>query len=79
MLFLALSMSGKRLAPLLSGRRFFAPISFWKGGLTMVTFTDLIQIGILIVGIISLFQAHKKKQPPQLPSLAVTSQVTHGG
>lgn len=40
---------------------------------------DLIQIGILIVGIISLFQAHKKKQPPQLPSLAVTSQVTHGG
>lgn len=75
MLFLALSMSGKRLAPLLSGRRFFAPISFWKGGLTMVTF----QIGILIVGIISLFQAHKKKQPPQLPSLAVTSQVTHGG
>ena len=36
MLFLALSMSGKRLPPLLSGRRFFAPISFWKGGLTMV-------------------------------------------
>lgn len=33
-----------------------------KGGLTMVTYSDLIQTGILIVGIISLFiQANKKK------------------
>ena len=33
-----------------------------KGGLTMVTYSDLIQIGILIVEIISLvIQAYKKK------------------
>jgi hypothetical protein len=38
------------------------PSDLTKGGLTMVTFPDLIQIGILIVGIISLFlQANKKK------------------
>ena len=38
---------------------FFAPR---KGGLLMVTYSDLIQIGILIVGIIGLFfQANKKK------------------
>lgn len=35
---------------------------FSKGGLPMVTYADLIQIGILIVGIISLIiQANKKK------------------
>ena len=33
-----------------------------KGGCPMVTYSDLIQIGILIVGIIALFmQANKKK------------------
>ena len=33
-----------------------------KGGLPMmVTYSDLIQIGILIVGIIGLFLSHKKK------------------
>ena len=32
-----------------------------KGGAAMVTFSDLIQIGILVVGIISLFFQAKKK------------------
>ena len=33
-----------------------------KGGLLMVTYSDLIQVGILIVGICSLFiQVRKKK------------------
>ena len=45
MFFLALSMSGKRLAPLLSGRRFFAPISFWKGGLTKEATAPAPQLG----------------------------------
>ena len=36
-----------------------------KGGLPMmVTYSDLIQIGILIVGIIGLVLASKKKRPP---------------
>lgn len=40
--------------------------SFWpsengKGGCPMVTYSDLIQIGILIVGIIGLFFQAKKK------------------
>lgn len=38
------------------------PLIFTKGGLTMVTYSDLIQVGILVVGIISLFvQVHKEK------------------
>ena len=38
------------------------PLIFGKGGCPMVTYSDLIQIGILIVGICSLFlQARKKK------------------
>ena len=32
-----------------------------KGGAAMVTFSDLIQVGILVVGIISLFFQAKKK------------------
>ena len=40
----------------------------------MITYSDLIQIGILVVGIISLFiQANKKKSPPQSLKGAVTS------
>lgn len=44
--------------------------SFWegsfalrlsKGGLPMVTYSDLIQVGILIVGILGLFLQAKKK------------------
>ena len=33
-----------------------------KGGLTMVTFSDLIQTGILVVAIISLFVQVKKNK-----------------
>ena len=40
----------------------FSPGSAWKGGMRMVTYSDLIQIGILVVAIIALFmQANKKK------------------
>ena len=40
----------------------FLPPDLTKGGLPMmVTYSDLIQIGILIVGIIGLFLSHKKK------------------
>lgn len=38
------------------------PPDLMKGGLTMVTYSDLIQTGILVVAIIALFiQANKKK------------------
>nr|DAS59003.1 MAG TPA: hypothetical protein [Caudoviricetes sp.] len=38
------------------------PDLYRKGGLTMVTYSDLIQTGILVVAIIALFiQANKKK------------------
>ena len=38
------------------------PPDLTKGGLTMVTYSDLIQTGILVVAIIALFlQANKKK------------------
>lgn len=48
-------------SPVSSGGASWPP-DLTKGGLTMVTYSDLIQVGILIVGIISLFiQAHKKK------------------
>ena len=41
---------------------FFCPPAFTKEeGCPMVTYSDLIQIGILIVGIISLFIQIKKK------------------
>ena len=40
----------------------FLPPDPWKGGLLMITYSDLIQTGILVVGIIALFiQANKKK------------------
>ena len=40
----------------------FLPPDLTKGGLTMVTYSDLIQTGILVVAIIALFlQANKKK------------------
>lgn len=42
--------------------RFLCPLILRKGGCLMVTYSDLIQTGILIVGIIALFlQASKKK------------------
>ena len=39
----------------------FSPSRYRKEGLPMVTYTDLIQIGILIVGIVGLFLQAKKK------------------
>ena len=41
------------------GRSFFLLLR--KGGAAMVTFSDLIQVGILVVGIISLFFSGKKE------------------
>ena len=41
--------------PTLCGQgRFFAPPTVRKGGLTMVTYSDLIQTGILIVAVIDV-------------------------
>ena len=52
--------NGRRLALLTGGS--FLPPDLWKGGLLMITYSDLIQTGILVVGIIALFiQANKKK------------------
>ena len=46
--------------PLFGGN--FLPPAHKRGGVQMVTYSDLIQIGILIVGIIGLFiTANKKK------------------
>lgn len=60
-IILVLPIDGKRLVPLFCQGRFLPPDSA-KGVLTMVTYSDLIQVGILIVGIISLFiQVYKKK------------------
>ena len=57
-----LPINGKRLVPLTLSGALLAPLIFRKGGLTMVTYSDLIQTGILVVVIIALFmQANKKK------------------
>ena len=58
-----LPINGKRLVPLTKSGALLCPlIAFTKGGLPMVTYSDLIQTGILIVAIIALFiQANKKK------------------
>ena len=62
-LSLVLSINGKRLVPrCVSGELLGSPV-LMKGGLTMVTYTDLIQIAILTVSIISLFvQVNNKKK-----------------
>lgn len=52
--------NGRRSAPTIGGS-FCAP-TFQRGGVRMVTYSDLIQIGILIVGIISLFIAANNKK-----------------
>ena len=61
-----LPINGKRAAPhrVLRREQLLWPSDTKKGGLRlMVTYTDLIQLGILIVGIISLFiQASNKKK-----------------
>jgi len=59
MLDAALPVCGRRLAP---GRGRFCPLILGKGGCPMVTYSDLIQTGILIVGIIGLFFAANKKK-----------------
>lgn len=62
MLFAVLPINGKRSVPPSKRGGTSCPLIFRKGGLTMVTYSDLIQTGILIVGIINLFmQANKKK------------------
>lgn len=52
--------NGRQSAPIIGGS-FCAP-TFQRGGVRMVTYSDLIQIGILIVGIISLFIAANNKK-----------------
>lgn len=44
----------------------------------MVTYSDLIQVGILIVGIIALFQRAKKEVTAGPLSLAITSSQCKG-
>ena len=44
-----------------SHRRAASPSVLSKGGLPMVTYSDLIQVGILIVGILGLYFQAKKK------------------
>ena len=57
-----LPINGKRLVPLTKSGGASLPPDLTKGGLPMVTYSDLIQTGILIVAIIALFiQANKKK------------------
>ena len=60
---MVLPINGKRLVPLTRSGALLAPLIFIeRGGLTMVTYSDLIQTGILVVAIIALFiQANKKK------------------
>ena len=55
---------GRRCAPFISGegvRFLFTPSRRREGGImAYVTYSDLIQLGILIVAIITLFQIKKK-------------------
>lgn len=55
---LPITVGGK---PSLAGGSFFCPLTLRKGGCPMVTYSELIQLGILIVGIIGLFIQAKKK------------------
>lgn len=54
-------VAGQQRSALLDGGQLLCPLISRKGGCPMVTYSDLIQIGILIVGIIGLFLSHKKK------------------
>ena len=51
--------NGRRLALSRRGQLLLPPAG--EGGCPMVTYSDLIQLGILIVGIIGLFMQAKKK------------------
>ena len=63
---MVLPINGKRAAPLASAggyTSFCCPLTYRKGLRQMVTYSDMIQLGILIVGIISLFiQVNNKKK-----------------
>ena len=52
--------NGRRLAPGQGAAS--CPLILGKGGCPMVTYSDLIQTGILVVGIIGLFIAANKKK-----------------
>ena len=59
---LALPVFGRREAPSSGGgRNFFPPPLHRRGVMQMVTYSDLIQIGILVVSIMNLFLNSKKK------------------
>lgn len=63
MLAVALSKTAAVCPPSFGGSFFGCPLICGKGGCPMVTYSDLIQIGILIVGIIGLIiQANNKKK-----------------
>ena len=63
MLAVALSKNGGGLPSFFRGQLLWVPPDLRKGGCPMVTYSDLIQIGILIVGIIGLIiQANNKKK-----------------
>ena len=56
MVILALPINDMRFPPLCFGGTSLVPhSSMRKGGLPMVTYSDLIQSGILVVGVINLF------------------------
>ena len=61
-MYTALPVTAGGLAPESLWGRFLAPCIFGKGGLPMITYSDLIQTGILVVGIIGLFIAANKKK-----------------
>lgn len=58
----ALPVTVGGLAPDRLWGHLLAPCIFGKGGLPMITYSDLIQTGILVVGIIGLFIAANKKK-----------------
>ena len=62
MLNAVLPINGKRFVPPHQRGALLVPRSLQKGGCPMVTYSDLIQTGILVIGIIALFlQANKTK------------------
>ena len=57
-LFMALPINGKRFVPLLiRGRYFLPPVSCGKGGCLMVTYADLFQYTMVLIGLVGLFIA----------------------
>ena len=62
MLLSVLPTNGKRFVPPRERGQLLGPRSLRKGAMLMITYSDLIQIGILVVGIIALFQQSNKKK-----------------